>query len=387
MYQKMGNVEGVLSTTEWVVEPEKLMDVLSILDLVPSRPGIPASVFIKLEETNGKASLMLSSDVTGVVHLAGKGTLGTKKPIYLDRRLFFPFILTAKTYKSDKPFVFTKVEKQIKVNQGRRKASFDMIASSTGYGEMTDGIKGTVLPIEKKISGLITIACACSTSDPTVPELNCVYVKRTEKGIALYASNQLVVFKAVQKVQGSFPEKLPFPLFLIPIISNDRIKEVRLKEKEVTLTFDCGQIWQGVSAKASKGFPIKTMNDLLETGKEWTEQFRLQTKRLGAVTTRFSDYLTSIRRQDWLLTVSAKQGDKQVLLEVKIPQGIFREFVPIEKPAKQDIMVGWPLEVLLPIFTHLAKDKEAVLSVRFDKKTPYLLTAGGISAVVTKRKN
>jgi len=385
MCQKTVSVEGVLSTTEWTVDPEKLIDVFGVLDLVPARPGIPTSVFIQLSEKKGRADLMLSSDVTGVVSIKGEGSIGASKPVYLDRRLLFPFILTAQNYRSDRPFVFSKVGKQIKVTQGRRKATFDLLPSNAGYGIPNDG-KGSVLPMEKKVSSLVTIACACATSDPTVPELNCVYIKRTKKGIALYASNQLVVFRAHHTVKGTFPKTLPFPLFLVPVLTNDRIKEVRLQEKDVTLGFDCGRIWQGVSAKALKGFPLETMDGLIDDGKKWTEQFRLLTHKLGAVTARFSEYLTSIRRQDWLLTVAAAKGDKQVLLEVKIPQGIFREYVSIAEPAKEDIQIGWPLEILLPIFDYLAKNKEAVLSVRFDKKTPYYISAGGVSVVVTKKK-
>jgi len=372
---------------EWTVDPKKFMGVLSVLDLVPSRPGIPSSVFIQFEEVKGVMRMSLASDVAGRVQVEGKGSAGFKKALYLDRRLFFPFIFTAKTYKSDKPFVFSMTGKQVLVTQGRRRATFDPMAASAGYGELRTGKNGTVLPIDDKLCEAIYVANSCATSDPTVPELNCVYLRRNGKGIELYTSNQLIVFKAARKTSAKFPEKLPFPLFLIPFITHDGLKEVRIADKEVVLKFDCGYIWQGVSTKAAKGFPISTMNKLLTDGGQWPEVFKLDSHHLGAVTRRFSEYLTAIRRQDWLLSIKGAVGDKQIMLEVSIPQGIFREKVGIAEPLKQEVNVGWPLDSLLTIFEYLAKDKKAGMSVRFAKKTPYLLTAGGTQVVVTRKKS
>lgn len=372
-------------SSEWSVEPKKLLAVLSVLDLVPCRLGIPSSVFLQLEEEKGSMVASLSSDVSGVVRIDGNGQLGLKKPIHIDRRLFLPFVFAAKTYKSDKPFVFQKVDKQVLVQQGRRRGSFDLIAESSGYGEL-NGSGGAVLPITEKMSETIKAAAECATPDPTVPELNCVYTARNAEGIDLYGSNQLVVFRGVQKVKGKFPDRLAFPLYLIPFLTAAGLEEVRLKEKEVILKFDCGMIWQGVSVKAQKGFPQKTMDDLIADGKKWPERFSLQTRRLGLVTARFGQYLTSVRRQDWLMHVQGAEGEKQVLLEVKIPQGIFRERVTVEEPLKAAFEIDWPLDILLPVFEHLYKLKDAVLRVRFGNKTPYLLTAGGVSLVVTRRK-
>jgi hypothetical protein len=371
--------------SEWSVEPKKLLEVLGVLDLVPCRPGIPSSVFIQFDERKEKLLACLSSDISGVVSIAGQGELGLKKPFHLDRRLFLPFVQAAKTYKSEKPFVFKKVDKQILVQQGRRKASFDIVAATAGYGEQNYS-GGTVLPITGKLPGMFKVASECATPDPTVPELNCVYAARNAEGLDLYGSNQLVVFRGVHKVKGRFPDRLAFPLFLIPFLTSDGLKEVRLKEKEVVLQFGCGALWQGVSVKAQKGFPRKTMDELVADGQKWPEQFRLQTRRLGLVTARFTQYLTSVRRQDWLMHVSGVEGEKQILFEVKIPQGIFRERVAVEEPVKAAFEADWPLDILLPVFEYLYTLKEAVLRVRFGKKTPYLLTSSGVSIVVSQRK-
>lgn len=84
--------------------------------------------------------------------------------------------------------------------------------------------------------------------------------------------------------------------------------------------------------------------------------------------------------------LKGNEGEKQILLEVSIPQGIFRERVTVDEPIKHAFEADWPLDILLPVFEHLYKLKDAVLRVRFGDKTPYLLTAGGVSIVVTRRK-
>ena len=370
--------------SEWSVDPKKFLAVLAILDMVPLRPGIPSAVFIEFAERKGTMTMSLSSDVSGVVSVKGEGTLDRKKPVYLDRRLFLPFVYTAKTYKSDKPFVFSISEKQVLVHQGKRKASFDQMLGGSGYGEI-DESTGSVLPLDKKLTEILIVANECASPDPTVPELNCVYTLRNVKGIDVYSSNQLVVFKGMQKINGKFPEKLPFPLYLVPFLKADGIKEVRLKSKEVVLTFDCGHIWQAVSAKALKSFPATTIDKLIKDGGEWEEKFRLQTKRLGSVARRFSEYLTSVRRQDWMMFVDGQAGSKQVLLEVKIAQGVFRERVTVEEPIVKPFRVDWPLDHLLPVIEHMSKDKDGMLTVRFDKKTPYLLSTKGLSVVLTRK--
>ena len=372
-------------SVEFSIDRKKLLEVLTVLDYVPCRPGIPSSMFMQLEEYKGRLRASLSSDVSGKVLVSGEGDLGLKKPVYVDRRLFLPFVFAARTYKSEKPFVFSKVGKQMLVQQGRRKASFDLIANASGYGDLNSS-GGTALPITDKIKSAIKAASDCATPDPTVPELNCVYAVKNSDGMELYGSNQLVVFRAVQKVKGKFPDRLAFPLFLIPYIAAEGLREVRLKEREVVLQFGCGALWQGVSIKAQKGFPRATMDKLIADGREWPEQFRLQTRRLGLVTARFSQYLTSVRRQDWLMHLKGNEGEKQILLEVSIPQGIFRERVTVDEPIKHAFEADWPLDILLPVFEHLYKLKDAVLRVRFGDKTPYLLTAGGVSIVVTRRK-
>jgi hypothetical protein len=330
--------------------------------------------------------MSLSSDVSGVVTIKGTGTLGLKKKFYLDRNFFFPFIFTAKSYKSDKPFVFTlSADNEMLVQQGRRKARFDCGIPGAGYG-MFDGLKKAVsLPIDESIAELIMIAMSCSVNDSAVPELSCIYTLQGEKGLTFYATNQITVFRARKKTKHTFPHHLAFPLNLVQYLKHDRLNEIWMKEKEVVLRFDCGYIWQSLSVKAMKAFPVKNIEDVLTEGKTWTEVFRLPMSKLGAVTTRFSDYLTSMKRQDWQLVLKGAAGDQELMLEVSIPQGTFREKVKIEAPLEVAVFAEWPLDTLLSILTHLAKIKDAVLSVRYGKKTPYLLSAANIQIGVTRK--
>jgi hypothetical protein len=126
---------------------------------------------------------------------------------------------------------------------------------------------------------------------------------------------------------------------------------------------------------------------LIKKGKKYPEQFRLKTKSLGFVTERFSQYLASAVKHDWLMKMQGNEGEKQILLEVKIPQGVFRERVTVEEPLKHNVELDWSLNVMLPIFARLTKLKDAVLSVACMKDGPYyLLTAAGVSVVLNRKK-
>lgn len=372
---------------EWSVSAEKMLEVLSVIELVPTRPGVPASVFMQMTENNGRMKVALSSEVSGVVSLPGQGSLGLKRSMFLDRRILCPFLMAAKDYRSEKPFVFKNGQenKQILVSQGRRKAYFDLVGEVSGYGNLkADG--GVVLPLSTALTGLIKVAAECGTADPSVPELNCVYSIFDGKRVRLYGSNQLVALRGVEKVKGKFPVKLALPLFVIPFLGLDGLKEARVKDTEVILQFSCGVIWQGVPVKAQKSFPYKNIDKGLEDGLSWPIQFRMQTRKLGFITSRFTQYLTAVRRQDWLMKLIAKSGEKQILMEVKIPQGVFHEWLAVEDAIEKDFTIDWPLDIMLPVLEYLHKEKERVVKVHFGKDTPYLLDAGNVQLLVARRK-
>jgi hypothetical protein len=232
----------------------------------------------------------------------------------------------------------------------------------------------------------LQMAASCATSDTSVPELNCAFVKRENDVVEFYGSNQLLAMRARKKTKGQVPESLAIPLLIIPYLNAEGLKEVRLHKKEIALHFDCGVLWHPISIKAQNGFPHETIDNLLAEGKKYPEAFRLQVKRLQKVVERFNLYLASAKKQDWVLHIKGAEGTEQLLLEVKIPQGIFHEQVTVDEPIKKAFELDWPLDVLLPVFEHLFKIEDDVLQVRFGAETPYLLSADDCAVAVTRRK-
>src|ERR1019366_2712898 len=188
------------------------------------------------------------------------------------------------------------------------------------------------------------------------------------------------------KEKAKLPEKLAFPVYLIPFLGKAGVQTVRARERDVLLDFNCGHIWQPLSVKAQKGFPIAMVESLITDGKKYPERFRLHAHKLGSVVGRFSAYLGSAKKEDWTMTVRAEQGARYVVFESLVQQARFREQIAVEESVREAFSLDWPLDILVPIFEYLAKDRETVLSVRFGKKTPYLLDAGAIQLVVSRRK-
>jgi hypothetical protein len=368
------------------ITAEKLLPVLHVIDLVPNAPGFPSSTFVRLRFVEHKLSLGLSAELHGSVSVESQGDLKLDKDIFCDRNLLFPFLFAAEALKSQKPFVFTFSDGQLQVTHGRRKGVFDCADRGAGYHVFPSKSKGTPLAIPEKTLAALQSAASCATADMSVPELACVYIRRNSDTLAFYGSNQLLALRTQEKAKIQTPGALAMPLLIVPHLKAEGLKEVRLHDTEIALHFDCGVLWYPISVKAQKGFPYETIDKLLEAAKKYPTLFSLQIKRLETVVGRFNLYLASAKKQDWLLRIKGNKGDKQILLEVKIPQGVFHERITVEEPLDKAVEIDWPLDVLLPVFSQLFKREDSVLQVRCGEDTPYLLSVDGCSVVVTRRK-
>lgn len=404
----------------WTVSPKELIAATQILNLVPIKTGLPSSSFVRLHERKHRLWMSLSTEIAGSVHIKGKGVLGLKKPVYLDRALLFPFILGGLKYKTKKPFDITVEKEKLLITQGRRKGSFQYATEGSGYLDATTATKGTELVLSKHLIELLKVAAECATPDQTAPELACVMVKRGESShdVKILSSNQLIVFSASRKEKAKFPRKLPFPLQLIPFLELEDMQSIRYHEaydpnsgSGVMLNFDCGCIWQPLSEKAEKGFPSDTLEGLMQgktykysdkkgkkhksysppakgkhiSSTDWPERFQIKAGQLGEAVGRFSDYLSSAKKEQWTLRVYAEKGSQHVIFESLAQQAEFREKIAVERAIGESFSVNWPLDILLPVFRHLEKGKSTI-SARFGDKTPCLLTAGGVSMVVARQE-
>jgi len=372
-----------------IVDAKQMVDAFSVLDNVPSRPGIVSSMAVQMGvDSGGELRLALSAEVSAVARAGVKGDVNGagKRSMYIDRRLFMPFVLVARDSHSQAPFNIQIEKRRVIVRQGHRKAAFDVLPETGGYGIPAKGA-GTILKSEHLIE-LLQVARSCATADPASPELNCVYLSSSQRGVELYASNQLVMFHAVTSSKDAkLVSDLAFPLWIAEFLSAKGLQDMCIKEKAVELRLSQGVLWQGVSLKAQKSFPHKRVDTLVHEGKfKWPCRFKVRADRLGHVAARFNQYLTCVRRQDWVLSAKGTAGASQILLEVRVPQGVFKEWLSTESPIAADFMLEWPLDVLLPVFDYVSKIKKAVIAVHCGEKTPYFLEAGDISVIVAQKK-
>jgi hypothetical protein len=349
----------------WSIEKDKLIPVLETLDLIPTRPGIPASQYVWLNWKDGKLHMAAASEVSGEVWLKGSGTF-PKKSYFVDRRLFFPFLMAGKKMKSKSPFEFSMTGERLVIRQGKRKAFFDPLPVVSGYGVPTTG-NGTELKFDQNLYDLIRCAKECATGDPSVPHLNCVYINPKKGGVDVLATNQIIIQQGLPTAKVLLDKALPFPLFLVNLLNNEHIKKIVWRQKEILLDFGHGTIWQTVSASATKDFPVKGIADRVEQSKTLPEAFRIDCHQLGIVVARLGVYLGAVRRQDWLLSITGQAGGTELVLEVKVPQGEFREKLKTSKPLASAVTVEWPLEFLLPIFDFIGRTEKGDLAVRYQE--------------------
>lgn len=370
----------------WSANKETLLSVLEIVNLVPSRPGISASEFIRVTPNKETLTFELTSEVCAKVTVKGNGEWPFKGRFFIDRRLLIPFLSVAKDIKSDAPFEFFKEDEgYLGVRHGRRKASFEKMADiQSGYGELPD-IKGAEVKLSDDIKRFLECAATCASPDPATPELNCVYIHAGEKRSTVLSYNQIVMFCGSTSAKDRPTQSVAFPLFLIPFLSSEHLKRVTWSKKDVILHFDCGTIWQTVPLKAAKEFPCKQLIDIAK--EKSPEVFVLECKSFSTMVSRLVLYLGAVRRQDWLLEITNRSKKKDMLdFEVRIPQGSFRERLKAKVNNEAELNEVWSLDTLFPIFNYFASKKDESISVHFDKKSPYHLVSGNVTIVVSRKQ-
>jgi hypothetical protein len=371
----------------WSISKENLLPVLDILDLVPSRPGVSASEFIRATVKKSVLTMELTSEICGKVSVKGSGEWPFgDKPFYFDRRLLMPFLQVAKKIKSDAVFEFSKdKEGHLCIQNGRRRAQFEIVPEvKTGYGQLDDS-KTKEVKLGPELKSLMSAAVLCASPDPATPELNCVFVDVGEKATAVLSYNQIVMFCGTSKEKERPSESVAFPLFLIPYLSHSKLKTVKWSKKEVILYFDCGAIWQTTSAIASKKFPVNELIELIRKGTSLPKVFKVESSKFSTIVNRLVIYLGPVRRQDWVLDIH-KPVDKEVMnFDVRIPQGGFKERLKASWCVDSAIKESWPLDVIFPVLEYLSKSKGDELKVLYKDKSPYYLVSKNFVVVVSRK--
>lgn len=373
---------------------EQLIEALDVLELVPSRPGMAASEYIKITTSGSMMQMSLASEVLGVVQVPISGKFPCKQPYFLDRRVATPFLRVARDTKSHDEINWEslhsttgkgkrqKTYQSLQIQHGRRKAEMATLAEVTGYGDVKIDKHAQQVKLTDDQRAIIKCAFNCASLDPSTPELNCVFI--TTKGLVLsYNTVAMMIGKTTK-----FKDALPLPLHLLSMLQHDKNPKIFIQKDKVVLQFEEGMIAQTVSSKALKSFPVKSIINKAESIGKIPLAFVVSAAKLFQSMDRFSSYISAVRKQEQVLKLKVKKGHKELVISAIVPNIKLVEELRLQEKAKQDVECEWPLDVILPTMQFIGAQKQDVsIHVNEEKESPYYLSTEDVTLLVARKAN
>lgn len=359
------------------VEYEKFIEAVKLLDQVPGRTGYLCSYAIKMN-FDKQLKMYLSSEVSAEVQVQTTNhQLDKPMELFLDRRLFFPFI-TAKV--STAPIIFScNGTDELLVKQGRRKAKFASMQAVTGYAIPPKLDAANHIDLSSQAE-LIKCASSCAVNDPMFPQYSCVYMGtgKDKSNCLVIATNQLAVFCGVFYHKGGLTA-FPFPLSLVSLQAS--AKDTCVLPKMVLLKFDNGVVWQSLSVKASS-FPKDTLLGLLKP--DGDVQLVLDSGEFAKILDRLSLYLSGISKEEWVIEFSRATGDDKVLVKATVQQAVFTEYLKPQS-GKDELSFMWPFAHVIEPLSYMVKQCKQIKVYNVKDDRGYLIVGGGNYLAVSKK--
>jgi hypothetical protein len=358
------------------VKKDNLIQAVDVLALVPQRAGVPSSDFVKVSPRKKSIQMSLSSTVTAIVRVDLTRSLSATEAFFIDKGLFHAFVQGGKSWKGN--FRMEMAEGKWCIRQGSRHAEFAMRTEPLGgYGvwRETNGLKE--IKLSDDLRKLLIASNNCSTADPSLPHLNCVYIG----GKLVLSTNLISLFVGVRQKEDAL--KIPFPVGIIPLLGDNLVEAVGVENERVILDCGCGYIEGTISAIAQKSFPKRDVVEKIRKGRLWPVLVKLPAEKLAKVLTRLAGYLSNVKREDWIVELSIAEG--VVKASVKVQQGLFEERMSFDS-TKAEGTVKWPLELAQAVVEYMAANGELV-KIRVDesKRSPYLLSGGGVEMMIARQ--
>lgn len=383
----------------WEIRRNRLIEGLKLLDLVQEKVGLASSEFFWIHGKGDTVTFSVASYIMGEIKLVGEGEWPTDKPLYIDRRVFIPFVYASREIKNKSPFIFKLKKEQGKnrnytlyVRHGNRKAEFYSQKDVHGYGDLRKIMKSkeSSVPISDVLQELLQCGKNCAVTDAIVPQLNCVMVSKGKIAIQAAASSDKVFYLGVGNIKNSkIKANIPFPLFLIQLLNENGLKKVSWRGNFIVLEFDKGVIWQPVSQEALSNFPLKKIQKHAKRADKLPISFTVSSRRFTKLMLRLGFYLQALRRKDWVVTIAGKKKDQVVRLSTHISGVKFDERLPLSEPLKKNVKLNWPLDIIEPVFGFLStKTKKLGMIVRTDDEhgVSYVRTGNYWLAITSKQE-
>jgi len=375
----------------WAVRREPLLEAVRILNMVGSASGIPSSDFFLLEPSKSGVKLTVSATaVAEAFVLGGEQEWVTKRPFYVARGTFTPFVNVATEIKNKKPFEFSLKQKSLHVEHGPSRYE-DFLPQPTimGYGSLPAfKKKPSQLTFSPELVELMQCAATCAAAEMQSPVLSCLYLVPTSNGVKVYATNLKVTFVGWLRTNiGEVTEPIPFPMSMVGVVGQKGLMNLKWADKCVVARFPTGRIWQTLSEEAATEFPVQEIRDAIKVGTDELNVFTVSAFRFAKLVARLTRYLESVRKEDWVVSVSSKKNAPGLQVILNVPGGKIRETIRTMTPVTRDFQFDWPLNLIAPVLQFIGKESEDLpltVGLAEDQMFSYV-RAGNISMAIPSK--
>lgn len=361
------------NAVKWTVPKEMIEKALKLIDNVPTRNGIKSSEFIKVSPLGKEAATMsLSSDIAGKVTLKTGAEYPFSEELYLDRRLFMPFINQGKESKTS-DYLFIEKDNQLIVKHGQRKAVYAKAKEVSGYEEPGKLEKAAIAEVSKTWTNLVDVASTCATPDPITPTINCVYLKQNGEYLEALSTNGTIVFLGKVKVDKKFKSEIAFPLSLVDSLTTEGAAKLVWTDKLAVIEYKRGRIWAAVKSKARKSFPHEPIRKMVGKVDKSRLVVEFNASSFARAVGRLLSYIAPIGVQNVTLEIHVVKGDKKVVVAAGPPESRFTETVYALNVCKFDVQLEWPMSQVMPVILY-SKDAGSIRVHQDDNKPSAFVT-------------
>lgn len=368
----------------WEVQKSDLEYALHIVLNVSAKSGVQCSEYIKLSKSDSGAVMTLASDLAAEAYLTTEA-FPFRKSLFIDRRLFEPFVNAGKELKGDTYTLSMKKDGVLTVKHVNRVGIFSVYKKVAGYHDMPSyDSKAQKMRVYESWTRIMQCAAACATDDPVAGQLNCVYVAPSgTKDLMMYASNTKVVFvgRGTTKKLPKYP--IAFPLMLASSLEGNDMEDVTWDNKSACLTSERGALWQPVKSQARKHFPKQELDELINAMHTNKAVMVAAAEDIGLAADRLATYLSAVSREDLVLRIIAGKDDLRAKMVAGTGETLFTEHLKLLKPARADVELHWPLDEVLPVLEYSKNQGSAAIFLTDDGKSMY--STDDIKLVVAKR--
>ena len=341
-----------------------LLEAVRILNLAPSESGTPSSDFFlaRPSKDSSKISLTVAGSVMAQVRLNGSGEWPLTEPFYIPRQLFSDWVNEAKRSNNPSSFDFTLKEKLI-ITNGNRKTGYEAYSAIAGYVDLPE-FKNASLELSPELIRFLECASICATTEKQNASLACVYLSSSKDTVELLATNQPTIIRI--KTKASLKEQIIFPVNMVDVLKADGLKSLHWNNDSIVGKFSKGCVWHPLLL-AAKDFPVNELRTVMDDMQKEPLVVRLSLNAMSSILSTVSNYLTSVRKDDWRMVVFGKSGSSKMQLTVKLPYCTFREEVACQ-PIKSDFRFLWPIDYVAPVLSFMDKmSEEEIVEVRLAK--------------------